>query len=81
VEGKQLLYYYFYSDGIFSILQCITRQHRAPIRGQLTTLQIAKDTAMSRLKTSAEWPYETETNLFHILHSKYNETYCTIIEL
>jgi hypothetical protein len=72
-QGEDLFYYSFYGDGIFPILHCITRRHRAPIGGQLTVRQIAKDTAMSRLRTSAELPYETVTNLFHILHSKYNK--------
>jgi hypothetical protein len=26
-----------------------------------------------RIRTSVEWPYETATNLFHILQSKYNK--------
>jgi len=72
-KGEQLLYYSFYGDGIFPILHCITRCHRAPIGGQLTVRQIAKDTAMLRLRTSAEWTYETVTIFFHILHSKYNK--------
>jgi hypothetical protein len=45
-QGEQLLYYSFYSDSIFPILHCITRCHRAPIGGELTVRQIAKDTAM-----------------------------------
>ncbi len=28
---------------------------------------------MSQIRTSAEWPYETVTNLFHVLLSKYNK--------
>jgi hypothetical protein len=72
-QGDQLLYYSFYHDGIFLILHCIARRHRAPIGGQLTVRQIAEDTAMLQLRTSAEWPYEMVTNLFHILHSKYSK--------
>jgi len=72
-QGEHLFYYSFYVNCIFPILHCITRCYRAPIGGQLTVRQIAKDTAMSRLRTSAEWPYETVTNLFHILHSKNNK--------
>jgi hypothetical protein len=71
--GEQLLYFSLYGDGIFPILHCITRQHRAPIGGQLTVWQIAEDMAISRLRMSAEWLYETATNLFHILNWKYNK--------
>jgi hypothetical protein len=35
-QGEHLFYYSFYGDGIFPILHCITRHHRAPIGGQLT---------------------------------------------
>jgi hypothetical protein len=71
-RGEQVLYFSFYGDAISPILHCITRRHRAPIGGQLTAWQIAEDTGMSQIRTSAEWPYETVTNLFHVLHSKYN---------
>jgi hypothetical protein len=72
-QGEQLLYYSFYGDGIFPFLYCITRRQRAPIGGQLTVRQIVKDTAMLQLGTYAEWPYETVTYLFHILHCKYSK--------
>ncbi len=72
-QGEQVLYFSFYGDAIFPILHCVTRRHRAPIGGQLNARQIAEDTGMSQIRTSAEWPYETVTNLFHMLHSKYNK--------
>jgi hypothetical protein len=72
-RGEQVLYFSFYGDAIFPILHCITHQHRASIGGQLTARQIAEDTGMSQIQTSAECPYETVTNLFHVLHSKYNK--------
>jgi hypothetical protein len=51
----------------------IVSQHRSPIGGQLTPHQIAEDAGMSQIRSSAEWPYETVTNLFHVLHSKYKK--------
>ena len=72
-RGEQVLYFSLYGDAIFPLLHCITRRHRAPIGGQLNARQIAEDSGMSRIRTSVEWPYETATNLFHVLHSKYNK--------
>jgi hypothetical protein len=68
-QGEQVLYFCLYGDAIFPILHCITHQHRALIRGQLTPHQIVEDSGMSQIRTSAEWPYETVANLFHLLHS------------
>jgi hypothetical protein len=62
-----------YGDAIFPILHGITHQHRTPIGGQLTARQIAEDSGMSQIRTSVEWLYETATNLFYMLHSKYNK--------
>ncbi len=72
-QGEQILYFSFYGDAIFPILHCITRRQRATIGGQLTARHIAEDRGMSQIRTSAEWPYETVTNLLHVLHSKYNK--------
>ena len=80
-RGEQVLYYSLYGDAIFPILHCITRRHRAPIGGQLNAHQIAEDSGMSRVRTSVEWPYETATNLFHILHSKYNKHLLNMVKL
>jgi hypothetical protein len=72
-RGEQVLYFSLYGNAIFPLLHCITHRHRAPIGRQLNARQIAEDTGMSQIRTSAEWPYETITNLFHVLHSKYNK--------
>jgi hypothetical protein len=72
-QGEQVLYFSLFGDTIFPTLHYITHWHRAPIGGQFTPCPIAEDNGMSQIRTSAEWPYETVTNLFHILHSKYNK--------
>jgi hypothetical protein len=72
-NGENMLYYSIYDDAIFPLLNCITGRHRQPLQGELTEREDAENFAMRRIRTSAEWPYETATNLFHILESKYNK--------
>jgi hypothetical protein len=72
-RGENLSYYSLYGDAIFPVLHCITQSHRPPIGGELNDRKEEEDFAMRRIRTSVEWPYETATNLFHILQSKYNK--------
>ncbi len=72
-NGENMLYYSIYGDAIFPLLNCITVHHRQPLQGELTEREDAKNGSMQWIRTSAEWPYETETNLFHTLESKYNK--------
>ena len=72
-NGVDILYFSLYGDAIFPLLNCITGRHRQPLQGELNERENAENTAMRRVRISAKWPYETATNLFHILESKYNK--------
>ncbi len=71
--GENLLYFSLYGDAIFPLLHCITRSHRPPIGGELRDYEEEESFAMHRIRKLAEWPYETATNLFHVLQYKYNK--------
>lgn len=72
-NGMNVLYHSLFGDGIFVPQLCITRKHQAPIGGELLPRQLQENIGMTSVRTSVEWPYETVTNLFHILHSKHNK--------
>jgi hypothetical protein len=72
-RGENVLYFSLYGDAIFPLLHCIICRHRPPINGVLEEREVAENLGMRRIRTSVEWPYETATNLFHVLHSKYNK--------
>jgi hypothetical protein len=74
-NGELVLYFSLFGDGIFPYLQCITHRHQPPLRGQLGDRQNAENNAMNSIRTSAEWPYETVTTLFHIMRSKHNKKF------
>jgi hypothetical protein len=60
-------------DSIFPLLNCIVSRRRWPLLGVRTPREEAENAAMRSLRVSVEWPYETVTNLFKILESKYNK--------
>jgi hypothetical protein len=72
-HGEDILYYSLFSDAIFPLLNCITGRHRQPLQGDLNVREEAENALMRRIRSSAEWPYETAMNLFHNLESKYNK--------
>ena len=72
-NGMNAHYLSLFGDGIFIPQLCITCKHKAPIGGFLLPRQVEENNAMNSVRTSVEWPYETITNLFHILHAKYNK--------
>jgi len=72
-NGEDMLYYSLYGDLIFPLLNCIVSRHRRPLLGVRTPREEAENAAMRSLRVSVEWPYETVTNLFKILESKYNK--------
>ncbi len=72
-NGENILYYSIYGDAIFPLLNGITGRHRQPIQGDLTKREEAENALICWVRMSAEWPYKTATNLFHILESKYNK--------
>ena len=74
-NGELVLYFSLFGDGFFPYLQCITHRHQPPRRGQLGDRQNAENNAMNSIRTSAEWPYETVTSLFHIMRSKHNKKF------
>ncbi len=72
-SGENMLYYSIYGDAIFPLLNYITGHHRQPLQGELNDREEAENFSMRQIRTSAEWPYETATNFFPILESKYNK--------
>jgi hypothetical protein len=53
------------------MLECVTHSHRTPLCGELIKREEVENYTMRHIRTSVEWPYETATNLFHILQSKH----------
>jgi hypothetical protein len=72
-HGENLLYFSLYGDAIFPLLHCITHSHRPHIGGELKDRKEEENFGMHHIRTLVEWTYETATNLFHVLQSKYNE--------
>ncbi len=72
-HGEDILYYSLYGDAIF---HCSTASPAATdnlLQGDLNVREEAENASMRQIRMSAEWLYETATNLFHILESKYNK--------
>jgi len=72
-NGEDMLYYSLYGDSIFPLLNCIVSRHCGPLLGVRAPREEAEYAAMRSFSVSVEWPYETVTNLFKILESKYNK--------
>jgi hypothetical protein len=68
-----MLYYSMYGNAIFPLLHCITGHHKRPLRCALNEREDAEGNAMKRVRVIVEWPYETATNSFFILHSRYHK--------
>jgi hypothetical protein len=65
-----MFYNLVYGDATFPSLHCIAGHHRRPWRGALKEFEDEEKTDMNHIEVTAEWPYETLTNLFHIVHSR-----------
>ena len=77
LAGEHRMYYALFGDSIFPYLECICKRHLAPHGGELGAEEVAENHAMNSVRTSAEWPYETVTTLFHVMRSKHNKKMLT----